>query len=57
MAALHNCQIVVLEVADWRAWLAAERPEGEVLRPSAAGVFAVRLDVDDGAAEATPRLL
>lgn len=47
VAAIHKRQIVVLAPQDWRAWLMAERPEGEVLRPSAAGTFAVRRDADE----------
>jgi putative SOS response-associated peptidase YedK len=39
IAGHHNRQVVVLEQGDWRAWLAGTKPEAEVLRPSAAGVF------------------
>jgi putative SOS response-associated peptidase YedK len=39
IAGHHNRQVVVLEPGDWKAWLYGSRPEGEVLRPSAAGVF------------------
>ena len=39
IAGHHNRQVVVLEPADWRAWLYGTKAEGEVLRPSAAGVF------------------
>lgn len=56
MAAIHKRQIVVLEPRDWRVWLTAERREGEVLRPSAAGTFRVRSDSDE-TAQAAPRLL
>jgi putative SOS response-associated peptidase YedK len=57
VAALHNRQIVVLEPQDWRAWLAAERPEAEVLRPSAAGTFSVRREAPSPPPESAQRLL
>ena len=41
IAGHHNRQVVVLEPADWRAWL--HGTTGEVLRPSAAGVFRAAL--------------
>ena len=41
VAPIHNRQIVILERADWRAWLQHERPEGELLRPLPAGGLAV----------------
>ena len=45
VAAIHNRQIVVVEAWDWRAWLAAERPEEEVLQPSPEGTFCVVRDM------------
>jgi putative SOS response-associated peptidase YedK len=56
VAAIHKRQIVVLEPQDWRAWLTAERAEGEVLRPSAAGTFAVVNDIGKMTDEGFPRL-
>lgn len=56
VAAIHNRQIVVLEPQDWRAWLMAERPEGEVLRPSAAGTFRAERQEALSTADALPRL-
>ncbi len=41
VAPIHNRQVVILERADWRAWLQHERPEGELLRPLPAGGLAV----------------
>jgi putative SOS response-associated peptidase YedK len=41
VAPIHNRQVVILERADWRAWLRLERPEGELLRPLPAGALAV----------------
>lgn len=41
VAPIHNRQVVVLERADWRAWLCLERPEAELLRPLAPGSLAV----------------
>jgi putative SOS response-associated peptidase YedK len=32
-APIHNRQVVVLERADWLAWLDLTKPEPEVLRP------------------------
>jgi putative SOS response-associated peptidase YedK len=57
VAAIHKRQIVVVEPQDWRAWLMAERAEGEVLGPSAAGTFTVLRDAADPPLEAEPRLL
>jgi putative SOS response-associated peptidase YedK len=57
VAAVHKRQIVVLETQDWRAWLAAERPEDEVLHPSPAGTFTVRRDTPDPAPKSASRLL
>lgn len=47
VAAIHNRQIVVLEPQDWRAWLAAGRPEEEILRPSPKGTFSVVRDAPE----------
>ena len=33
MAPIHNRQMVVLDRADWLAWLDLTRPEAELLRP------------------------
>jgi putative SOS response-associated peptidase YedK len=33
VAPIHDRQMVVLERADWRAWLELSRPEAELLRP------------------------
>lgn len=37
VAPIHNRQVVVLERAEWMAWLDLTRPEAELLRPLAAG--------------------
>jgi len=37
VAPIHNRQVVVLDRADWLAWLDLTRPEGELLRPLPAG--------------------
>lgn len=42
VAPIHNRQIVILERADWQAWLHAEKPEAELLRPLPAGSLAVK---------------
>jgi putative SOS response-associated peptidase YedK len=39
IASHHNRQVVVLEPIDWAPWLLGLKPETEVLKPSAAGVF------------------
>jgi putative SOS response-associated peptidase YedK len=39
IAPVHARQIIPLEPADWRAWLALSRPEPEILRPTPAGVL------------------
>ncbi|MGE0257917.1 MAG: SOS response-associated peptidase [Alphaproteobacteria bacterium] len=41
IAAYHDRQAVVLDRADWLAWLDLTRPEGELLRPLPAGSLAV----------------
>jgi putative SOS response-associated peptidase YedK len=41
VAPIHNRQVVVLEPADWLAWLDLSRPESELLRPLPAGALAV----------------
>ena len=41
VAPIHDRQMVVLESADWLAWLDLTRPEVELLRPLPAGSFAV----------------
>ena len=41
IAPIHNRQAVVLEPADWLAWLELTRPEAELLRPLPAGGLAV----------------
>ena len=38
---IHNRQMVVLERADWLAWLDLTRPEQELLRPGPAGSLTV----------------
>jgi putative SOS response-associated peptidase YedK len=40
-APIHNRQVVVLERADWRAWLCLEQPEAELLCPLPVGSLAV----------------
>lgn len=42
VAPIHNRQIVILERADWAAWLDFTRPEEELLRPLPAGRLAVQ---------------
>lgn len=37
VAAIHDRQMVVLDQADWLAWLELSRPEAELLRPLPAG--------------------
>jgi putative SOS response-associated peptidase YedK len=37
VAPIHNRQVVILDRADWLAWLDLARPEGELLRPLPAG--------------------
>jgi putative SOS response-associated peptidase YedK len=39
-AAIHDRQVVVLDRADWLAWLNLSRPEAELLRPLPAGSLA-----------------
>lgn len=41
VAAIHDRQMVVLERADWRAWLEQSRPEAELLRPLPEGSLQV----------------
>ena len=41
VAPIHNRQVVVLERADWLAWLDLTRPEAELLRPLPAGSLVV----------------
>jgi putative SOS response-associated peptidase YedK len=41
VAPIHNRQVVVLERADWRAWLCLEQPEAELLCPLPVGSLAV----------------
>jgi putative SOS response-associated peptidase YedK len=43
VAPYHERQPVVLDRADWAAWLDLSRPEGELLTPSAAGALHVEL--------------
>jgi putative SOS response-associated peptidase YedK len=38
VAPIHNRQVVVLERADWLAWLDLTEPEPELLRPLPPGV-------------------
>src|SRR3954470_20115150 len=42
VAPYHNRQIVVLDRADWGAWLGGATPARALLRPSPAGTFEVR---------------
>ena len=42
VAPIHNRQMVVLDRADWLAWLDLTRPEAELLRPLPAGSLAVK---------------
>ena len=37
VAPIHDRQMVVLERADWLAWLELSRPEAELLQPLPAG--------------------
>ena len=37
VAPIHDRQMVVLERADWLAWLTSSRPETELLQPLPAG--------------------
>ncbi len=41
VAPIHNRQVVILERADWTAWLDLTRPEAELLRPLPHGVLTV----------------
>lgn len=41
VAPIHNRQVVVLDRADWAAWLDLTKPEAELLRPGAAGELAI----------------
>ena len=41
LAPIHNRQVVVLERADWLAWLDLAKPEPELLRPLPAGSLTV----------------
>ena len=41
VAPIHNRQVVVLERADWSAWLDFSRPEHELLRALPAGSLTV----------------
>ena len=41
VAPIHNRQIVILERADWAAWLDLTRPEAELLRPRPEGSLQV----------------
>ena len=41
VAPIHDRQVVVLERADWLAWLDLSRPESELLRPLPAGALTV----------------
>jgi putative SOS response-associated peptidase YedK len=41
VAPIHNRQVVVLERADWAAWLDLARPEAELLKPLPAGSLEV----------------
>ena len=42
VAPIHDRQMVVLDRSDWQAWLLAERPEAELLRPLPAGSLTVK---------------
>jgi putative SOS response-associated peptidase YedK len=44
VAPIHNRQMVVLERADWLAWLDLTRPEQELLRPLPAGGLLLKAD-------------
>ena len=41
VSSIHNRQVVILERANWQAWLQFERPEAELLRPLPAGSLTV----------------
>jgi putative SOS response-associated peptidase YedK len=41
VAPIHDRQVVVLDRADWLAWLDATRPEAELLKPLPAGSLVV----------------
>lgn len=41
VAPIHNRQMVVLQRADWLAWLELSRPEAELLQPLPAGSLQV----------------
>src|SRR3954453_5672952 len=41
VAPIHDRQMVVLDRSDWQAWILAERPEAELLRPLPGGSFTV----------------
>lgn len=41
VAAIHNRQVVILERADWHAWLTLEKSEAELLRALPAGSLSV----------------
>ena len=42
VAPIHNRQVVVLDRADWLAWLELTRPEAELLQPLPAGSLLVK---------------
>lgn len=41
VAPYHNRQVVVLQPADWAAWIHLTKPEAELLRPLPRGSLAV----------------
>ena len=41
VAPIHDRQLIILERADWSAWLDQTRPESELLRPLPAGSLTV----------------
>jgi putative SOS response-associated peptidase YedK len=41
VAPIHDRQVVVLDRADWLAWLDLSRPESELLRPLPGGSLVV----------------
>lgn len=41
VAPIHDRQMVVIDGADWLAWLDLTRPEAELLRPLPVGSLAV----------------
>ena len=41
VAPIHNRQVVVLDRADWQAWLDLSRSESELLRPLPAGSLSI----------------